>query len=113
MNLNLLQHVAGSFLCLSLSLAAISCQDETRINEKKYENYGDIYAEDQSLLTNPSNHPHGYGKKNCFQCHNVQNIHQVDLILSLDVDLNSIHSRIAEDGLSSCQDCHGNNGTYE
>lgn len=80
--------------------------------DKKYEDYGDIYPEnDNTFFIKKENHQVGWGQGNCFLCHNTNNIHQVDLIKNIAVDLEGIQKIIAEEGEDSCYSCHGTMGT--
>jgi hypothetical protein len=69
-----------------------------------YESYSSIKDGVATQLL-PSNHPHGYGKTDCFQCHTARNIHvgatpQTALARSL----------VEQSGIQSCRGCHGSNG---
>ncbi len=76
-----------------------------------YENYGDIYKENNnSFVITERTHPNGWGNFECYLCHNENNIHMVDRIESMNIDLESIKAVVGANGLSSCKTCHGTNG---
>lgn len=74
--------------------------------EKQYEDYKLTTASDISLSS--QNHPHGFGKSECFFCHNVNNIHQVDRLNIPSFSL--ARPYVQQSGLASCVGCHGSNG---
>lgn len=74
--------------------------------ERQTENY--TFAGSNPLTLTSSNHPHGFEKSSCFQCHLPQNIHQVDHLK--DPSFSMANSYVEQKGLSSCSGCHGNNG---
>lgn len=60
------------------------------------------------LTLTATNHPHGYGKSQCFICHVQVNIHYDD---SLGTGLIPTAQELTRtQGLQSCSTCHGNNG---
>ena len=76
-----------------------------------YENYGDITVNNNNTYeVSSANHPHGWGKSNCFLCHNINNIHREDRVANSYIDLDAINDNISASGLRSCTNCHGNNG---
>ena len=73
------------------------------------ESYGDIFSSPEGLVLTQSEHEGGWGRSECFMCHNVSlNIHRgPDSPVNAD-ELN----RIAEEqGEAYCMSCHGTNGT--
>ncbi|MBK9294991.1 MAG: hypothetical protein IPM57_11230 [Oligoflexia bacterium] len=74
--------------------------------ERQYEDYRLQTTGD--LILNQTNHKHGYGKGQCFMCHNVSNIHKVNTINAPNFDL--AIPLVQQSGLSSCSGCHGTNG---
>jgi cytochrome c553 len=88
-------------LTLILLLAA-GCSEGAR----QYENYELRTTADITLQA--SNHPHGYGRVQCFSCHNQDNIHQVNRINAPSFDL--AKPLVEQSGLESCAGCHGRNG---
>ena len=63
------------------------------------------------LILKPSNHPHGYGRSDCFLCHIHSRIHQVDHLNSPNFDL--APALVKQSKLKSCSGCHGKNGVGE
>jgi hypothetical protein len=56
-------------------------------------------------------HQGGWGRSNCFLCHNIENIHLVNNSSFDAVDVDAIRQKTIDEGLSSCMTCHGTNGT--
>jgi hypothetical protein len=76
------------------------------------ENYGNLLASPAGLVLVESEHPSGWTRPDCFACHNVNNIHQVNRTGLPDdqVDLAGIRAIVQNQGEASCASCHGNNG---
>ena len=73
------------------------------------EDHGDIIG-DGKFLISADNHPQLFAQTNCFMCHQEFSIHTKDRIESLDIDLEYIQTRVEDDGINSCQECHGDYG---
>ncbi len=54
------------------------------------------------------NHPHGYGRSQCFTCHLPDNIHQENRVNSFLVD--TARDLVKTEGTNRCYACHGTNG---
>lgn len=100
----------GNLIAAAMAFVIVGCAD-ARKDDKRLEDYGDFYRANGTLNTSPTSHPQGWGKSECFACHNINNIHKVVRISGLDVDLDAIEKKIDTDGLTSCSTCHGSNGT--
>lgn len=76
------------------------------------ENYGNILASPAGLILVESEHPTGWMRSDCFGCHNVNNIHQVNRTGLPDdvVDLAGVRAIVRNQGEASCPMCHGTNG---
>ena len=76
------------------------------------ENYGNILASPGGLVVLEEEHPTGWMRSDCFGCHNVNNMHQVNRTGLSDeqADLPGIRAIIENQGESSCTLCHGDNG---
>lgn len=74
--------------------------------ERQTESYP--FTDPNPLILTSTNHPHGYEKASCFQCHLPQNIHQEDRLK--DPSFPMANSYVEQKGLSSCSGCHGTNG---
>lgn len=76
------------------------------------EDYGNLLASPGGLVVLEEEHPTGWTRPDCFGCHNVNNMHQVNRTGLPDdvVDLPTIRQVIANQGESSCAFCHGTNG---
>jgi hypothetical protein len=79
------------------------------------ENYGNILASPEGLVLVESEHPTGWMRPDCFTCHNVNNIHQINRTGLPDdvVDLKGVRSIVNHEGESSCPMCHGDNGVQQ
>lgn len=75
-------------------------------------NYGNLLASPGGLIVLEEEHPAGWGRSDCFGCHDVKNMHQVNRTGLPDdqVDLPGINAIIANQGEQSCMLCHGTNG---
>jgi hypothetical protein len=62
------------------------------------------------LVVTEAEHGVGWQREDCFQCHQTWNIHQVDCIGSLDVDLAEVRAAADPEDASTCVSCHGDNG---
>ncbi|MGZ3739556.1 MAG: hypothetical protein ACXVB9_09305 [Bdellovibrionota bacterium] len=92
---------------LLATLLLCGCGSPTRDRE----NYGDLStAPSAILLDSQDKHPHGWGRKDCLACHNVQlNVHRRP---GNGIDVDSLNRLIMNNGGSLyCQKCHGTNGT--
>lgn len=76
------------------------------------ENSGNLLASPGGLLILEQEHPTGWMRPDCFGCHNVNNMHQVNRTGLTDeqVDLPGIRAIISNQGEASCPLCHGTNG---
>ena len=76
------------------------------------ENYGNLLASPGGLVLLEEEHPSGWGRPDCFGCHNVNNIHQVNRtgLPDDEVDLAGVRAIVQNQGLGSCAQCHGDNG---
>jgi hypothetical protein len=84
------------------------------------ENYGNLLDSPGGLLVLEVEHPAGFGRPDCFTCHEVRNSHnenRTGLANCEDVpddsnciDLGEIRAIIKSGGEQSCMQCHGDNG---
>jgi hypothetical protein len=101
------------FGCGALGLALLAgCGSGTG---PQSENYGNILASPDGLVLVEQEHPTGWMRPDCFTCHNVNNMHQVNRtgLPDAEVDLAGIRAIIQNEGLSSCAQCHGDNGVQQ
>jgi len=73
--------------------------------QRQYEYYP-MTITDLNLTSN--NHPHGFGKSECFTCHLPSNIHMVNRLGAPSFSL--ARPLVEQQGLASCSGCHGTNG---
>lgn len=90
-----------SLFCFWIVFINLNCAAE-----RQTENYP--FTGTNPLTLTAENHPHGYSKSSCFQCHLPQNIHQIDHLK--DPSFSMANSYVEQKGLSSCSGCHGSNG---
>jgi hypothetical protein len=95
-------------LCL-LVLALVGCGSDAG---PQSENYGNLLASPEGLVLVESEHPTGWTRPDCFACHSVNNIHEVNRTgLPDDVaDLKGVRQIVRNQGEASCSQCHGDNG---
>ena len=95
-------------LILLLAVAA-GCGSDA---DPQSENYGNLLASPGGLVVLQEEHPTGWMRPDCFGCHNVNNIHQVNRtgLPDDEVDLPGIRAIVQNEGESSCAMCHGSNG---
>ena len=74
------------------------------------EDYGNLFNSPQGLILVQDEHPTGWGRPDCFSCHEVRNIHIVNRTGIADLDLAAVRKVVDQLGEASCPQCHGNNG---
>lgn len=101
---------ASVFICGSLFLAA--CGSDAG---PQSENYGNLLVSPDGLVIVEEEHPTGWTRPDCFGCHNVNNIHQVNRtgLPDDDVDLPGVRAIVQSGGEASCAMCHGSNGVAQ
>ena len=77
------------------------------------QDFGNLIASAQGVQLTQAEHPDGWQKRECFTCHPVEEIHQVDRSGTGTLPLADIRAFVAKDGLASCHNCHGSNGLDE
>lgn len=73
------------------------------------EHYGDLLDSPDNLVLTEDEHVYGWGRDDCFFCHNINNIHLVNNT-DIEIDVEAIQETTKEDGEASCSTCHGDNG---
>jgi len=102
--------VITALVCGSMLLVALAgCGSEA---SPQSEDYGNILASPDGLVLVESEHPTGWMRSECFGCHDVNNIHNINRTGLPDdvVDLAGVRAIVASQGLASCPMCHGDNG---
>jgi len=100
-------------LCLSVFICGFviaACGSDSAPVQS--ENYGNILASPEGLVLVEEEHPTGWMRSDCFGCHNVNNIHQVNRtgLPNDEVDLPNVRAIVHSGGEASCPMCHGSNG---
>ena len=94
----------------SLGLFSFACSDDKQ-DKLPAEDYGDIYvANSNSFFLSEKTHEIGWGKSECFMCHNVNNIHLKDRTASKRGNVTYARLKVHENGVKACAGCHGANG---
>ncbi len=91
---------------LFLWLCSLGCLGEATSDG---EDYGNLLDSPEGLVLTEEEHPGGWGRAECTQCHNLDNIHRVDRT-GIGVDIDAIHDQALAEGTSGCAACHGTNG---
>jgi hypothetical protein len=73
------------------------------------QDFGNIFDSPDGLIVTEEEHPDGWGRSDCFACHPIFDIHQVDRTGGL-LPIEDIQELVEEEGLASCPLCHGDNG---
>ena len=99
----------GAVVSCFVLLVVAACGSDGGVTS---ENYGNLLASPAGLVVIQDEHPTGWGRPECFACHEIRNMHTVNRTgLSDDaVDLAGIQATIGNQGVASCQQCHGTNG---
>jgi hypothetical protein len=66
----------------------------------------DLLLSEAGLTLTEAEHPAGWGRTACAQCHPAWTVHQADCLQGVVVDLEAIEALEPED----CGACHGDNG---
>lgn len=74
------------------------------------EDFGNLFNSPAGLILVQDEHPTGWGRPDCFSCHEIRDIHTVDRTGIPNFDLAGVRSVVAAQGEASCPQCHGNNG---
>jgi hypothetical protein len=94
-----------TLLAILLILSVAGCVSE----DNQGQGFGNILDSPDGLIVTEEEHPDGWGRSDCFACHPVADIHQVDRTDGL-LPLDEIQALVEEDGLAACPICHGDNG---
>jgi len=98
---------SGIGLLALLFLIVTGCGSDGDLDS---ENYGNLLASPAGLIVVEGEHPSGWGRPDCFTCHEMRNMHLVNRTGIPDLDLAAIRALIRDQGEDSCVQCHGTNG---
>jgi hypothetical protein len=106
------RHLVFDALGFVLLLTITGCGSESA---PMSEDYGNLLASPAGLVIVQEEHPTGWTRPDCFSCHDVNNIHQVNRTGLSDAaaDLAGVRTIVNNQGLASCPLCHGNNGVAQ
>lgn len=74
------------------------------------EDFGNLIASAQGTQLTRAEHPAGWGRTECFNCHPIEELHRVDHSGTGTLPLTDIRRLVDRDRLASCHLCHGDNG---
>ena len=74
------------------------------------QDFDNLIAGAQGTQLTREEHTNGWGRSDCFLCHPLEEIHQVDRSGTGTLPLADIRRLVDRDRLESCHLCHGNNG---
>jgi hypothetical protein len=93
--------VSQRILALQLTVLLTACGDDPCPR-------GSMLDSVEGLELTQEEHPTGWGLDCCSECHATAVLHRIGC--TPDMDLDAIRGLVADDGLDSCADCHGDNG---
>jgi hypothetical protein len=99
----------GGRLAVTVVLLAVALVGCGRGNDDG-QDFGDIVDGAQGTQLTREEHPSGWGRSECFVCHPLEEIHQVDRSGTGVVPLEDIRRFVDRERLASCPLCHGSNG---
>lgn len=91
-----------------LLIGFVGCVGE----EDEGQDFGNILDGSVGVILTIDEHPDGWGRSDCFACHPLQEIHQVDRT-GTGLPLEDIRDFVNKEGLVSCPVCHGDNGVND
>jgi hypothetical protein len=104
------RRLGTAFALLCLALAALLMAACGSDSEPESDDYGNLLASPAGLVVVAEEHPTGWGRPDCFGCHEVRKMHVVNRTGVADLDLEAIREIVRENGEASCVECHGTNG---
>lgn len=96
-------------LLLTCLFLLVSCVGE----DNEGQDFGNIFNSTEGLILTEEDHPSGWMREDCFVCHPLEVIHQVDRSGTGSVPIDEIQEFVLMEGLASCPICHGDNGVPE
>lgn len=93
----------------AMAVLAMGCGSD---GTPESENYGNLLASPGGLFVLQEEHPSGWGRAECFACHEVRNLHVENRtgLPDEEIDLPNVRAIIRNQGEASCALCHGDNG---
>ena len=89
-------------------LLLIGCNSTDPCNQVR-----DLSRSPDGLTLVQEEHPLGWGRTDCFECHQIFNIHHTACIGIDGVDVSAINAQIDVRDTSTCVACHGTNGVAD
>ncbi len=97
----------ASLIVSLLVLALLGCGSS---GPTQSENFGNLFNSPAGLVLVEEEHPAGWGRPDCFSCHEIRDIHTVNRTGIPNLDLAGVRAVVDQQGLASCPQCHGDNG---
>lgn len=106
------RRIASALATLVVCVVCVVCGACGSRSDPQSEDYGNILTSPAGLVLVEEEHRAGWGRQDCFVCHNTNDMHQVNRTGLPDdkADLPGIRAIIENQGLQSCGLCHGDNG---
>lgn len=99
---------ALGWLAMSAAAALLSgCGDSAPPTS---EDYGNLLASPAGLVLVMEEHQTGWTRADCFLCHEIRNMHNINRTGIPDLDLAAVRAIVVNQGEASCAQCHGDNG---
>ena len=95
--------ILAALLCLALGGCGSSGSPQS-------EDYGNLFNSPAGLILVQQEHPTGWGRPECFACHEIRNIHIINRTGDPNIDLVQVRAVVDNLGQASCPQCHGTNG---
>ncbi len=95
---------------IAATLLALAAGCGSSGSPQQSEDYGNLFNSPAGLVLVRDEHPTGWGRPDCFSCHEIRDIHTVNRTGIANFDLAGVRNVVAAQGEASCPQCHGNNG---
>jgi hypothetical protein len=102
--------IRRTLLAVLFLIAASGCGSN---GPPQSEDYGNLLNSPQGLLLVQEEHQTGWGRPDCFACHEIRNIHIINRTGDPSFDLAQVRAVVDNLGLASCPQCHGTNGVQQ
>jgi hypothetical protein len=106
-NRELMMDIKLNIILIFLVTSLLSCGTD---NYDTGENFGDLLDSPSDLVLIEEEHSFGWGRSDCYMCHNLNNIHLEDRT-DINLDMEDIQDMTFEGDEETCQICHGDNGS--
>ena len=73
----------------------------------------DLRLSPSGLVVTEQEHPAGWGRTECYQCHQLSRIHKEDCVDGVVVDGSALNDDLVGQDTTACAECHGTNGVAD